>query len=38
LRQFLLILKDAVEHTRLRDSYEYRRKLGVEVGNAEGRI
>ena len=38
LRQFLLILKDAVEHTRLRDSYEYRRKLGVEVENAEGRI
>ena len=35
LRQFLLILKDAIEHSRLRDSYQYRQATEVEIGNAE---
>ena len=35
LRQFLLILKDAVEHSRLRDGYQYQQTTEVGVGNAE---
>ena len=35
LRQFLLILKDAVEHSRLRDGYQYQQATEVGVGNAE---
>jgi DNA-binding NtrC family response regulator len=35
LRQFLLILKDAVEHSRLRDSCQYQQATEVEAGNAE---
>ena len=35
LKHFLSILKDAVEHSILRDGYEYRRKLEVEVGYTE---
>ena len=35
LRQFLLILKDAIEHTRLRDSCQYQQATEVGVGNAE---
>jgi DNA-binding NtrC family response regulator len=38
LKHFLSILKDAVEHSRLRDGYEYRRRLEVEAGNAEHSI
>jgi len=35
LRQFLLILKDAIEHSRLRDSCQYQQATEVGVGNAE---
>ena len=35
LRQFLLILKDAIEHSRLRDSCQYQQASEVGVGNAE---
>lgn len=35
LRQFLLILKDAVEHSRLRDGYQYQQATEVGVGNVE---
>ncbi len=35
LRQFLLILKDAVEHSRLRDGYQYQQATEVGVANAE---
>lgn len=38
LRQFLLILKDAVEHSRLRDSCQYRQATEVGAGKAEGRM
>ena len=38
LRQFLLILKDAVEHSRLRDSYQLRGKLEGGTRDLEGRI
>ena len=38
LKHFLSILKDAVEHSRLRDGYEYRRRLEVEAENAEHSI
>ena len=35
LRQFLLILQDAVEHSRLLDGYRYRQATGVGVGKPE---
>ena len=35
LRQFLLILRDAIEHSRLCDGYRYQQATEVEVGNAE---
>ena len=35
LRQFLLILKDAVEHSRLRDGYQYQQTTEVGVGKPE---
>jgi DNA-binding NtrC family response regulator len=35
LRQFLLILQDAIEHSRLRDSCQYQQATEVGVGNAE---
>jgi two-component system response regulator FlrC len=35
LRQFLLILKDAIEHSRLRDSCQCQSATQVGVGNAE---
>jgi len=35
LRQFLLILKDAIEHSRLRDSCQCQQPTEVGVGNAE---
>jgi len=35
LRQFLLILKDAIEHSRLRDCYQYQQATEVGVGKAE---
>jgi DNA-binding NtrC family response regulator len=35
LRQFLLILQDAVEHSRLLDGYRYRQATGVAVGKPE---
>ena len=38
LRQFLLILKDAIEHSRLQDSYQLQRELEGENRNLEGRI
>ena len=38
LRQFLLILKDAVEHSRLRDGYQLQRELEGTSRNLEGRI
>ena len=38
LRQFLLILKDAIEHSRLRDSCPCQQASEVGVENAEGRI
>ena len=38
LRQFLLILKDAIEHSRLRDGYQLRRELEGGIRNLEGGI
>lgn len=38
LRQFLLILKDAIEHTRLQDGYQLRKELEGETRNLEGGI
>jgi len=35
LRQFLLILKDAIEHSRLRDSCQYQQATEMGVGNEE---
>ncbi|MGD8989479.1 MAG: hypothetical protein PVH57_15050, partial [Syntrophobacterales bacterium] len=35
LKHFLSILKDAVEHSRLRDGYEYRSEAEVVSPNAE---
>ena len=35
LRQFLLILKDAIEHSRLRDSCQHQQAIEVGIGNAE---
>ena len=35
LRQFLLILKDAIEHSRLRDGYQYQQATQLGGGNAE---
>jgi DNA-binding NtrC family response regulator len=35
LRQFLLILKDAIEHSRLLDSCRHRQATTVGIGNAE---
>ena len=35
LRQFLLILKDAIEHSRLQDGYQYQQATEVGAGNAE---
>lgn len=36
LRQFLLILKDAIEHSRLQDGYQLRRELERGTRNLEG--
>jgi DNA-binding NtrC family response regulator len=35
LRQFLLILKDAIEHSRLQDGYQLQRELEGGLANAE---
>jgi DNA-binding NtrC family response regulator len=35
LRQFLLILKDAIEHSRLGDGYQYQQATQLGGGNAE---
>ena len=35
LKQFLSILKDAIEHTRMRDAYQYQRGDGRETWEAE---
>ena len=38
LRQFLLILRDAIEHSRLQESYQLQRGLESETRNLEGEI
>ena len=38
LRQFLLILRDAIEHSRLQESYQLQRELERETRNLEGGI